>query len=290
MVAHPRLPQIRTCGFPASGSSGAWVRYATSNRSVAYPLVQKAPDRTPGDPLASLLSVAVLLRRLPGSMSRSSVPPTVPCPGAPFPPQGPLGRFPRFSGTMRHSDCLPSISPRFVAFAWRYRPAPTRPLPSSGGAPRIGLGFDHRSPDRTRETETTSPPGFPGNPSCACHGRGPRRDLHADDRYGAQVLPSTKVTASALVLTILFGALYNGLPTPCERFAARVATGLTHHSVPAGDRPWPGRIRCLQGSKQGFEVIVELHHLFLLVRALPGARLFGQHGSVVSGAGRGILP
>ncbi len=101
-----------------------------------------------GDSLASLLSVAVSLRRSPGSMSRSSVPPTVPCPGAPFPPQGPLGRFPRFIGTMRHSDCLPSISPRFVAFAWRYRPAPTRSLLSAGGAPRTSLGFDHRSPDR----------------------------------------------------------------------------------------------------------------------------------------------
>jgi hypothetical protein len=25
---------------------------------------------------------------------------------------------------MRHSDCLPPVSPRFVAFAWRYRRAP----------------------------------------------------------------------------------------------------------------------------------------------------------------------
>ncbi len=83
--------------------------------------------------------------------------------------------------------------------------------------------------------------------------------------------------ASALVLTIHFGALYHGLPTSCERFAARVTTGLTHHSVPAGDRPWPGRARYLQGSKQGFEVNVELRHLFLLVRAWPGARVFGHY-------------
>ena len=152
-ITPPSLPQIRTCGFPASGSSEAWVCYAT-----------KTPSRTRWSSPA-LLSVAVSLRRLPGSMSRSSVPPTVPCSGAPFPPQGPLGRFPRFSGTMRHSDCLPSISPRFVAFAWRYRPAPTRSLPSSGGAPWTSLGFDHRSPDRNNATETTSPPGFPGNPS-----------------------------------------------------------------------------------------------------------------------------
>ncbi len=68
------------------------------------------------------------------------------------------------------------------------------------------------------------------------------------------MLPSTKLTASALALTIHFGAVFHGLRTPCERFAARVTTGLAHHSVPAGDRPWPGRVRYLQGSKQGFEL------------------------------------
>ena len=223
------------------------------------------------------LSAAVSLRRLPGSNSRSSVPPTVPCPGAPFPPQGPLGRFPRFKGNMRHSDCLPPVSPRFVAFAWRYRRAPTCSFPAAGGAPRMGLGFGQRSPDRYLWTETTSSPGFPGNLMCACPGRGPRRDHHADGRYGVTVLPSTKLMASAPALIIPFGAQYHGLHTPCERFAARVATGLAHHSVPAGDRPWPGRVRYLQGSKQGFEVNVELRHLFLLVRAWPGARVFGHY-------------
>ena len=62
-----------------------------------------------------------------------------------------------------------------------------------------------------RLTETTSPPGFPGNPSSACHGRGPRRDRCTDDSYGAAMLPSTKLTASALALTIHFGASYHGL-------------------------------------------------------------------------------
>jgi hypothetical protein len=111
----------------------------------------------------------------------------------------------------------------------------------------------------------------------ACHGRRPRRDHHADGRSDVTVLPSTKLMASAPALTIPFGAQFHGLHTPCERFAARVATGLAHHSVPAGDRPWPGRVRFLQGSKQGFEVNVELRHLFLLVRALPGARVLAHY-------------
>ncbi len=117
-----------------------------------------------GRGFASLLSAAVLLRRCLGSKSHSSFPPAVPCSDAPFPPQGPLGRFPRFSGTMRHSDCSPTVSPHFVSFAWRYRHAPTCSLLHAGEAPRASLGFGHRSPDRMRLTETTSSPGFPGNP------------------------------------------------------------------------------------------------------------------------------
>jgi hypothetical protein len=39
------------------------------------------------------------------------------------------------------------------------------------------------------------------------------------------MLPSTKVTASALALTVHFGAGFHGLRAPCERFAARVTTG-----------------------------------------------------------------
>ncbi len=68
------------------------------------------------------------------------------------------------------------------------------------------------------------------------------------------MLPSTKQTASALVRFIPFAAQFHGLHTSCERFAARVTTGLAHHSVPADDRPWPGRALYLQGSKEGFEL------------------------------------
>jgi hypothetical protein len=58
-----------------------------------------------------------------------SVVPT-PCPqcGAPFAPRGSKGPFPRFNTTMGRCDSLPSISPHFVSFAWRYhRSSPVRP-------------------------------------------------------------------------------------------------------------------------------------------------------------------
>ena len=56
----------------------------------------------------------------------------------PLPSAGSLGEFPRLVGTMGRSDSLPPISPRFVAFAWRYH----RFVPRS--SPRAGTGaVDH---------------------------------------------------------------------------------------------------------------------------------------------------
>ena len=97
MVSHLGLPQIRTCGTTAYGSS-------------VHGLA--APASLPG---------GVSLRWLTSPMSRSSFPPPVPCSGPAFPPQGPAGQFPRFSGTTRCSDSPPPIPSCFVAFAQRYR-------------------------------------------------------------------------------------------------------------------------------------------------------------------------
>jgi hypothetical protein len=66
------------------------------------------------------------------SKSPSSVSPSIPCTGSPFPPRGPAGRFPRFIGyywllglPVVHRVCLGSTAPvpRFVSFARRYRPS-----------------------------------------------------------------------------------------------------------------------------------------------------------------------
>ena len=44
------------------------------------------------------------------------------------------GPFPRFFATMRYCDPLPSISPRFVSFAWRYhRFVPRSSPPAQNG-------------------------------------------------------------------------------------------------------------------------------------------------------------
>jgi len=85
------------------------------------------------------LSAVVALRGSQGSVSLASVPPVVSWPGAPFPPRGPSGRFPRFPGTMRRSDSPSPVPPRFVAFAWRYHGRTRGSFPRPPGAPATGL-------------------------------------------------------------------------------------------------------------------------------------------------------
>src|SRR5216683_6984423 len=52
-------------------------------------------------------------------MSPPSFPPAVPCHGIPFPPRGPLDRFPRFAGTtgMLGRPAIPRASLRFLRSA-----------------------------------------------------------------------------------------------------------------------------------------------------------------------------
>ncbi len=56
--------------------------------------------------------------------------------GAPFAPRGPEGPFPRFNTNMGRCDSLPSISPHFVSFAWRYHRFVPRSSPSASDVGR----------------------------------------------------------------------------------------------------------------------------------------------------------
>jgi len=86
------------------------------------------------------------LIRLWSSMSPPSFPQTCPCPGAPFPPRGPSGRFPRFDGTVKHSDFLPPLPRRFVSFTSRYRRCALCFVPAAARRNSCGPGVVHRSP------------------------------------------------------------------------------------------------------------------------------------------------
>lgn len=72
-------------------------------------------------------------------------------------------RFPPFADHMSDSDSLPSISPRFVAFAWRYRIASVCSLPCATNALRKGRGIWSSGSRRNCRAETTGSPRFLGD-------------------------------------------------------------------------------------------------------------------------------
>jgi len=133
------LPQIRACTLNAPGSSHC---------GIAVP---HTTGWFRGDTLVRHGILGV-------------VPTPRPQRGTPFAPRGPGGPFPRFNTTMGHCDSLPSISPRFVSFAWRYH----RCVPCSSPSAQ-DLAGDHPGvfipvllPAGTMETARS--PKFPGNP------------------------------------------------------------------------------------------------------------------------------
>ena len=153
-------------------------------------------------------------------MSPASFPPAVSWPGAPFPPRGPSGRFPRFTGTMRRSDSLPPVPPRFVAFAWRYPGCTRVSLPRPPSAPPRAWSWSPGSSGRDLPRRRQDLPGSWGTPvnvPCSPTPAGPRTPGHC----GAATRPSVTSTTSAPASSH-FGAQSHGPLTRCLRFAARV--------------------------------------------------------------------
>ena len=113
------LPQSRTCTLNASGSSRCGIAVPHTTRWFR------------GDTLMRHDVLGV-------------VPTPRPQRGTPFAPRGPGGPFPRFNTTMGRCNSLPSISPRFVSFAWRYHRCDRclSPIgPGRGAVDRPGVGM-----------------------------------------------------------------------------------------------------------------------------------------------------
>jgi hypothetical protein len=111
------------------------------------------------------LSARVSLIRLWSPMSPPYCPRTCPLSGAPFPPRGPSGWFPRFIGNTKHSDFLPSLPRHFVSFVSRYRRCALGFVPA--GARRYRLrarGCSPESPNRIHQRRRTGPPRFLEDP------------------------------------------------------------------------------------------------------------------------------
>ena len=142
-VIRPGLPRIRTCPIKASGSSrqglpdrGA-IRGRYGKPAARYEALGGVPDHGP-----------LTCTSLPSAGS-------------------PQARCPNFDGTMKMSDFLPSFSPRFVSFAWRYHyrasvfVSPARP--DAGLGPGV-FGCGNSQP-HVIDVETTGSLRFLGDPT-----------------------------------------------------------------------------------------------------------------------------
>ena len=143
MIAHPGLPQIRTCRITASGSSGD--TFASLYRELV------AGETLTDDRFISpaLLSAVVALTRFRSSVSPACFPPTVLSPDALLPSTGSFrASSPASTVLSGRYDFLPPVSPYFVAFAWRYHGSIrlVSCLPSSPNAKRRAWGFVARCP------------------------------------------------------------------------------------------------------------------------------------------------
>lgn len=143
MIAHPRLPQIRTCGITAYGSSS--------------------------NTFASLLSAAVSLTRYQGSVTLSCFSPAVLLLDVSHPSAGSFrASSPTSSVLSTRYDFLPSISPHFVAFAWRYHGFIWLVrYPTGQMQPRRAWSWYPGISGRVSAVETTGSPTFLGNLGCA---------------------------------------------------------------------------------------------------------------------------
>ena len=97
-------------------------------------------------------------------MSPPSFPRTFPCSDARFPPGGPPGWFPRFAGTIRHSDFLSPFPRCLVSFASRYRHCALGFVPAVARRHGCGPGIVYRIPKPDSLTEVTGPPRFLEDP------------------------------------------------------------------------------------------------------------------------------
>ena len=146
--------------------------------------------------------------------------------------------FPGFHGTTGCSDAPPSFRPHFVSFAWPYHvpaavscaghdatPAGPRRLPDEPGVCSAGC------PVPALNVETMGPPRFLGDPCVHALAFDPGGTA-APSPYGASVLPSAVMTASAPAISTFRGSIprpAHSLSTPRLRgllpVCARLATG-----------------------------------------------------------------
>jgi hypothetical protein len=161
----------------------------------------------------------------------ASFPPTVPCSGSALAPAGPSDQFPAFFATTRCSDSLLPLPPRFVSFAWRYRPRAVGSLPPRAAPPRQAWAVLRERPLTSSGggSRASQVPGVPQFQRAPLYDPG---ETYAPGHCGASVLPSALPTASALTTC----AFRSSITRPAGSLCTLRSLGYpstTQHSVPA---------------------------------------------------------
>jgi len=247
-VARPGLPQIRTCGFPASGSSVRGPRspsahvLCTSAPRCGYPMALRVPSQGLRVPTGCSTIGATDRLPLPSTGSRRE-------------------QFPGVIGTTRSSDFSPPFPLHFVLLRSAvppHRPAfarapPGRPRRALGGLGQPGLPFTGLP-----WVEAARYPRFLVDPlafvPCSSTPRGPARSGLLST---APMLPSAPTTASAPPTTLISGlnrtarplAVYASQPGS-PRIRARLASGCWP-ALPGWDFHPPGPATRFQGGPLG---------------------------------------
>ena len=137
----------------------------------------------------------------------------------PFPPRGPSVWFPRFIGTMGRSDSLPSVSPHFVAFAWRYHPCVLF-VPAAGTERRMSRELVSRDP-AGQSVEMAGSLRFPSDPHVPTPcSRTPVGPMHARPLRRLGAAPACVNNGGSREEG--FEAQSHGIGTHCLRFAVEV--------------------------------------------------------------------
>ncbi len=235
VIAHPGLPQIRTCRITASGSS--------NDNFASHTITRRE---------SGLLSAGVA-----STWDRSSEPPPRVLPaglslGAPLPSSGSSrSSSPTSTVLSGRYDFLPPISPHFVAFAWRYHGNTRGFAPIAAECYGDGPGVGHPvAPSGISSMETTGSPTFLGDPLCLCPALRPRQDRRARPLRHANMAPALTTTkAPALQLSRL-----NHTASALAVYASQHGLPHDHARLASGCRPSStGRDFHPQGSNKRFQ-------------------------------------
>jgi hypothetical protein len=213
-------------------------------------------------------------------MSPPSFPRTFPCSGAPFPPRGPSGWFPRFFGTVKHSDFLPPLPRCFVSFAARYRRCTLGFAPADTRRSIRGPGIFHRTPETgllDGDDRTSQVPGGPSvNVPCSPTPAGPPRSATTALRCCLPPIGQRRLPRQMLI---------SGLNHTARTLAVYASQGgLLHRHARLASGGWPtlpGGTGYPSGPNERFQVIPSSFPRLCLAHPFQSIEITGLRAGVL---------